>query len=119
MPVCEKKLLSYPEVENVYTRVGSKGGSISIVETPYGAEFNIKLVPKDKRELSSKLFSKKLQNDLASYFPGPKFKVSEISMAGSTTTPIEIYVRGVDFEKAKVYSQIVVNELRQLKELPI
>ncbi len=111
----EKKLLDYPEIANIYTRVGSKGGSISIVETPYGAEFNIKLVPKNQRELSSKLFSKKLQRDLATYFPGPKFKVSEISMAGNTTTPIEIYVRGIDVEKVKDYSQVVVNELRAIQ----
>ena len=111
----EKKILQYPEVTSVFTKVGSKGGSMSITETPYGAEFSVKLVAKDKRNLSCKLFSKKLQNALGTSFVGPKFKVQEISMMGTTTTPIEIYVRSTSFEKAKAYSKIVVNGLRSIK----
>jgi hydrophobic/amphiphilic exporter-1 (mainly G- bacteria), HAE1 family len=111
----EKKMLQYPEIKNIYTKVGSKGGSMSFFETPYGAEFTIKLVPKDQRKLSSKLFSKKLQNDLGATFAGPKFKVEELSMMGTTTAPIEIYVRSNNFEEAKAYSQIVFNELRNIK----
>jgi hydrophobic/amphiphilic exporter-1 (mainly G- bacteria), HAE1 family len=110
----EKKMLQYPEITNIYTKVGSKGGSMSISETPYGAEFSVKLVPKKERSLSAKLFSKKLQNDLQSTFAGPSFKAREISMVGSTTTPIEIYVRSNNFEDAKAYGQVVVNELRNI-----
>jgi len=111
----EKKLLQHPEVVSVYTKVGSKGGSISFLETPYGAEFNLKLVPKNQRKISCKLFSKKVQNELRETFAGPKFKVEEISMMGNTTTPIEIYVRSNDFEKAKQYSKVVLNELRSIE----
>ncbi|MEN6618512.1 MAG: efflux RND transporter permease subunit [Rikenellaceae bacterium] len=111
----EEKMLQYPEIKSVFTKVGSKGGSLSMLETPYGAEFTIKLVPKDQRKLSSKLFSKKLQNDLGSYFAGPKFKIEEVSILGTTDAPVEIYVRGTDFEKVKAYSQVVLNELRNIK----
>lgn len=111
----EKKMLEYSEIDHVYTKVGSKGGNISILETPYCAEFVVKLVPKDKRKLSAKLFSKKLQNDLGTIFPGPKFKVEEISMLGTIATPIMIYVQGSDFEKAKQYSEIVARELRSIQ----
>ncbi|MFA6335513.1 MAG: efflux RND transporter permease subunit [Bacteroidales bacterium] len=111
----EKKILQYPEVVNVFTKVGSKGGSISFAETPYGAEFSIKLVPKDKRKLSTKLFAKKLQYNLKSDFPGPKFKVEEVSVLGTTLAPITIYVCGNDFEKVKAYSQVVFNELKDIK----
>jgi HAE1 family hydrophobic/amphiphilic exporter-1 len=110
----EKKMLSYPEIKNVYTKVGTTGGSVSITETPYTAEFTVKLVPKNERSLTAKLFSRKLQKDLASTFVGPSFIVKEISMVGSSTTPIEIYVRSNDFEKAKAYSQVVVNELKSI-----
>ncbi len=111
----EKKMLEYPEIENVFTTVGTKGGSMTIVATPYGATFNIKLVNKDNRELSSKLFSKKLQNDLGSTFAGPMFKVQEISMMGTTTSPIEIYVQSNNFEHAKSYSAVVAQELRSIE----
>ncbi len=111
----EKKMLQYPEIKTVFTKVGSKGGSMSIVETPFGAEFSIKMVPKNQRKLSSKLFSKKLQNDLGACFVGPKFKIEEVSMTGTTSYPIEIYVRGTDFAKVKAYSNVVLNELRNIK----
>jgi hydrophobe/amphiphile efflux-1 (HAE1) family protein len=110
----EKKILQNPEIKNIYSKVGSRGGSLSIVETPYATEFMVKLVPKNKRKLSSKLFSKKLQNDLSKTFAGPTFKIQEIGMMGNTNTPIEIYVRGTDFEKAKAYSKIVTNEMRSI-----
>lgn len=110
----EKYLLQNPDIVNVYTKVGSKGGSMSFLETPYCAEFSIKLVPKKQRELSAKLYSKKIKNELSAKFVGPKFIAREVSMIGSTTDPIEIYVRCNDFEKAKQYSRIVVAELRSI-----
>jgi len=111
----EKMMLKYPEITTVYTKVGTKGGTLSFMETPYAAEFNIKLVPKDQRKLSSKLFSKQLQNELGTAFAGPKFKVVEVSMMGTTSTPLMIYVQSNDFEKAKKYSQFVVDELRDIE----
>lgn len=113
--VIEKKMLEHPEIKHIYTKVGSKGGSISILETPYCAEFIVKMVPKDERKLSAKLFAKKLQNELNSTFPGPKFKVEEISMMGNTATPIEIYVQGSNFDKVKEYSEVVTKELRSIQ----
>jgi HAE1 family hydrophobic/amphiphilic exporter-1 len=110
----EKKLLQYPEIDNIYTKVGSRGGSLSVLETPYAAEFLIKLVPKDKRSLSAKIFAKTLKNDLIGTFAGPTFKVSEISILGSTSYPIQIYVRSNNFDSAKYYSQIVAQELRSI-----
>jgi len=111
----EKRMLLYPEIKNIYTKVGTKGGSMSITETPYCAEFSVKLVPKNERSLSAKLFGRKLKNDLGSTFVGPSFTVKEVSMIGSSTTPIEIYVRSNDFEKAMEYSQIVAGELRSIE----
>ncbi|HOW08531.1 MAG TPA: efflux RND transporter permease subunit [Bacteroidales bacterium] len=111
----EKMMLTYPEITTVYTKVGTKGGTMTFLETPYAAEFNVKLVPKNQRKLSSKLFSKKLQNDLSAAFAGPKFKVSEVSMLGTTSSPLRIYVQSNDFEKAKKYSQFVVDELRDIE----
>jgi HAE1 family hydrophobic/amphiphilic exporter-1 len=111
----EKKILEYPEVDHVYTKVGSKGGNISILETPYCAEFIIKMVPKDKRKLTSKLFSKKLQKDLGTIFPGPSFKIEELNIMGTTATPIMIYAQGSNFEKVKAYSEVIARELRSIQ----
>jgi HAE1 family hydrophobic/amphiphilic exporter-1 len=111
----EKTMLKHPEITNVYTKVGAKGGVVSISETPYGASFVVKLVPKEKRTLNSMLFSKALQNELMSKFAGPIFKIEEISMMGMTRTPIELYVRGSDFTKASEFSSVIADELRAMK----
>jgi HAE1 family hydrophobic/amphiphilic exporter-1 len=110
----EKYMLQYPEIKNIYTKVGSQSGSISTLDAPYVSEFVVKLVPKDKRELDSKLFAKKLQYDLSKNFAGPTFKILEVGMMGNISSPIEIYVRGNNYEKAMDYSKIVVNEIRNI-----
>jgi len=111
----EKMLLGYKEIEMVYSKVGAAGGTVSIVETPHIASFVVKLVSKEKRELSSKLFSKKLQNDLRSTFAGPSYKIEEISLMGMTTQPVMIYVRGNNLDDIKKTSEIVATELRAIK----
>ncbi len=112
----ESKLMSYPEVELVYTKVGiSSGTMVSALSTPYAAEFFVKLVPKNERKMSTKIFSKKIQRDFTSTFPGPEFKIQELSVLGTSKDPIEIYVRGSDYKKVKAYSQIVLNKLKGIK----
>lgn len=110
----EKEIYKNPEVASIYTKVGVKQGMMAVTETPYGAQFMVKLVPKGERKLSTKLFSKKLQNALSSNFVGPKFIVEELSMLGSTQNPIEIYVRGNNLEKTMAYSKTVLSELKAI-----
>ena len=48
----ENKLMSYPDVKLVYTKVGiSSAKSATSIGTPYSAEFYIVLVPQHKRKL--------------------------------------------------------------------
>ncbi|MFT3738071.1 MAG: efflux RND transporter permease subunit [Breznakibacter sp.] len=110
----EKMMLRYPEIKNIYTKVGSQSGGMSVIEAPYATEFVVKLVPKKKRRLSSKLFSSQLHYDLSKTFAGASFKVKEVSIVGMSSSPIEFYVRGNDFEETERYSEIVADQLRQI-----
>ena len=110
----EQKLLQYPEIVNIYTKVGSRGGSLNILETPYSAEIMIKLIPSQERKLSSRLFALQLKNDLISTFAGPIFKVQEINVTGSTSTPIGVYVRSNNIDSAIAYSKIVADVIRNI-----
>jgi HAE1 family hydrophobic/amphiphilic exporter-1 len=103
----EEQLLSHPEVDLVFTKVGSKGGSMSFFETPYAAELNVKLVPKNERNISSKIFSLQVKNELSEKFAGPVFTVNEISLMGTTTYPLQLIIRGNDYEKVKEYAASV------------
>lgn len=111
----ENKLLSYPEVELVYTKVGISSKSVSVLSTPYAAEFSVNLVPSKERKQSTKLFAKRVMHDLASTFPGPEFKTYELNILGNSTDPIEIYVRGSDYEKTKAYSKVVMEKLKSIE----
>ena len=103
----EEQLLKYPEVELLFTKVGSEGGSMSFNETPNTAEINVKLVEKNKRDVSSKVFSIKTKNALAEMFAGPKFTVNEVSIMGTTTRPLELKVRGNNYDEVRKYAAIV------------
>lgn len=113
----EQEIYKNPEVVSVYTKVGTKlqgGMSVSVMETPYGAQFMVKLVGKHDRNISTKKFSKKLQNELKAKFIGPKFVVDEVSIMGNVNTPIEFYVRGTSLDEAIAYSKTVVDELKAI-----
>lgn len=111
----EAQLLRHPEVDLVFTRVGSQGGSLSIIETPYAAEINVKLVPKNQRAVSSKVFAIKIKNEMAERFAGAKFTVNEVSIMGTTTMPLELYVRGNDYEEVKKYATKVLDVVKNIE----
>jgi len=100
----EEQLMTYPEVALVYSRIGSQGGSMAFNETPYAAEINVQLVDKQKRDVSSKIFSIRTKNQLAEMFAGPKFTVNEVSMMGTTTRPLELVVRGNNYDEVRAYA---------------
>ncbi len=100
----EKQILSHPEVDVVFTRVGSKGGSLSIVETPYAAEINVKLVDKKDRNISSKKFSIQVKKEMSEMFAGPEFTINEVSILGKTDHPLEMYIRGNNYDEVKRYA---------------
>ncbi|MBW8334797.1 MAG: efflux RND transporter permease subunit [Prolixibacteraceae bacterium] len=104
----EERLLQFPEVELLFTKVGSEGGSMSFNETPNVAEINVKLVDKKKRDVSSKVFSIQAKNAMAELFAGPKFTVNAVSIMGTTTRPLELIVRGNNYEEVKQYAAKVL-----------
>ena len=104
----EEQLMKHPEVELIFSKIGSQGGSLSILETPYAAEINIKLIPKNKRAVTSKIFSIKVKNELAELFAGPKFTVNEVNIMGTTTRPLELIVRGNNYDEVKEYAAKVL-----------
>jgi HAE1 family hydrophobic/amphiphilic exporter-1 len=113
----EKELLKYPEIRNIYTKVGTRTGKMSSLETPFAAEFIIGLVPKTKNNISTKLFAQNLKNDLKGTFVGPIFRIVEINFLGMAGQPVEIYVRGNNPDSARVYSAKVVEELQKITGL--
>lgn len=110
----EKKLIQYPEIESVYTKVGSKSSSMYVLESPFSAEFMIKMVPVNKRKISSGIFAQKLNKDMLSTFAGPVFSIVQVNVLGTSTKPIQVYVRSNNLDSAAHFSRIVENEIKDI-----
>lgn len=110
----EKKLLEYPEVETVYTKVGTKSSSMYVLETPYSAEFMIKMVSYDKRNVTTGIFAQQLKKEMLSVFAGPAFSIVEVNVLGTSKRPIQIYVRSNNLDSAIYFSQRVTEEIRNI-----
>jgi hydrophobe/amphiphile efflux-1 (HAE1) family protein len=110
----EKKLIEYPEIESVYTKVGSKSSSMYVLESPFSAEFMVKMVPVNKRKVSSGIFAQKLNKDMLSTFAGPVFSIVQVNVLGTSTKPIQVYVRSNNLDSAASFSRIVESEIKDI-----
>jgi len=104
----EKKLLSDPNITNVFTTVGAPAGSNSAVNSPYIAQLNVKLVDAKKRPLSSTDYAAKVKLDLQKNIPGAKFTAAPVSMvSGRTSAPIQFEVQGANLDTVLAFSDKV------------
>jgi hydrophobic/amphiphilic exporter-1 (mainly G- bacteria), HAE1 family len=94
----ERLLLSKPEVVKVFTNVGmqsgTSGGSSS---TSNVAELSVTLVDKEERSISTEDFGTKIRNEAAK-IPGVKVSILPTTIAGATSLPIQIAVKGTDMD---------------------
>lgn len=111
----EEQLRKHPEVALVYSNIGSKGGSMSVVETPYAAEITVKMVDKNKRNVSSKVFSISTKNEMKQKFAGVKFSINELSIVGTTTSPLEVVVRGTNYEETRAFASKVFSLVKSIE----
>jgi HAE1 family hydrophobic/amphiphilic exporter-1 len=101
----ENKLLSDPNITNVFTTVGAPAGSNSAVNSPYIAQLNVKLVDAKKRSLSSTDYAAKVKLDLQKSIPGAKFTAAPVSMvSGRTSAPIQFEVQGANLDTVLAFS---------------
>lgn len=104
----EKKLLSDPNVTNVFTTVGASSGKSSATSSPYIAQLNVKLVPGEKRTLSSSDYAAKTKIEIQKDIPGAKISALPVSMiSGSTTAPIQFEIQGSNLDTILAVSEQV------------
>ncbi len=110
----EQKLLSDPNVTNVFTTVGAAdGGNISAGGSPYLTEINVKLVPADQRSMSSSQYAARMKLDLQSSLPGAKFTAAPASMVGAgNRAPIQFQVQGANLDSVLAFSDKVQDMIR-------
>jgi HAE1 family hydrophobic/amphiphilic exporter-1 len=109
----EKLLFAHPEVVKVFTNVGLQSGtSGGSSETSNVAELSVILVDKEERSISTEDFGAKIRNEAAK-IPGVKVSILPTTIAGTTSLPIQIAVKGTDMDSiwkgARMVREIVTS----------
>jgi HAE1 family hydrophobic/amphiphilic exporter-1 len=107
----EQRVTAHEEVVHVLTTLGSLS---SLDKGTNMARVSIKLVDSDERMLSSRQLSNIFIRELSD-IPNAKIRVSAISGAGMSSSPIEFYLRGQDNERLEVYKDQL---LAMVKDTP-
>ena len=102
----EKYLMQQPEVENIFTTVGSTSSGRIEFNTAYLAELNIRLVGKKDRDISTTLFARKVKLDLESNIPGLKVRPVDINLIGlRDDDAVQVVITGNDPDTLSAFAQ--------------
>lgn len=106
----EKMLLRYPEVDNVFSSIGTQTGEAfgggSGGTNSNLAEINVKLIDKTKRSFSTDEFGQVIRDSI-SKIPGVTVNIQPVGMSGGAQTPIQIAVKGLEIDSVAKVAAIV------------
>ncbi len=107
----EALLLKHPEVDKVFTSVGTQSGSMSVSSTANQAEIAVTLIDKKQRAISTENFTKQVREELSS-LPGVKLNIQPAGLVGSAQAPIQIALKGTNqdsiWKAAQLLHEVVV-----------
>lgn len=106
----EEIVMSHPEVEKVFTSVGTQSGTLATGNTSTSnlAELSITMVPLEDRSISQEEFGLLVRNEL-SEIPGLKVTIKPTGITGGSEAPIQVAVRGTDMDKIMDVAKEVKN----------
>lgn len=95
----EQMLLAKPEVEKVFSNVGTQSGAMGGNSSNANiAEISVKLVDKEKRSISTDDFGAKMRDEILQ-LPGVKVAVRPVGITGNSEAPIQIAIKGTDMDE--------------------
>jgi hydrophobic/amphiphilic exporter-1 (mainly G- bacteria), HAE1 family len=108
----EKLLLAKAEIKNVFSTVGSSSSGMlsgGTQSNAYKAELNVKLVDKEYRDVSAKIFANQTKNLLNARIPGIKVRTVLLNpmMGGTDDSPIQVVVKSSDQDSLYKYASII------------
>lgn len=111
----EESISKKPEVIGIYSTIGGGSGFLASQGTHFQSEINIKLVDKTKRDISSNLFVKKLENELNETFTDVKVESAIVSlMGGSDETPIQVVFQSSDVDTLMAFAAKMEREVSEI-----
>ena len=109
----EKRVAGRAEVVHILTTLGSLS---SLDKGTNMAKIRIKLVDADERDLSSRQMANLFIRELSD-IPNAKIRISAISGAGMSSSPIEFYLKGQDNDMLEVYKEELLSNIRDTQGL--
>ena len=109
----ENRVSGRNEVVHILTTLGSLS---SLDRGTNMAKMNVQLVDNDERELSSRQLASRFIRDLSD-IPNAKIRVSAISGAGMSSSPIEFYLQGQDNDMLEVYKEELLGKISDTEGL--
>lgn len=111
----EKYIMKQPEVVSVFTTVGGTTSFFEAGGNPYKSELHVKMVEKEKREITSELFALKMKKELMNLLPGTKVRSTIVSLMGtSDMDPIQMVLTGPNLDTLTRWSELVMTEMKKV-----
>jgi HAE1 family hydrophobic/amphiphilic exporter-1 len=113
----EEHLFKNADVKNVFSSIGTAsnaiGGSNS---TNNKAEINVKLVPREQREVESSIYAQYMKLELEKILPGVKVSSAAVSITGGANqAPVQMAVTGNDLNQNFEISNELIDKLKSIK----
>lgn len=111
----ENYLRTRPEVVSIFTSVGSTTSFFEASGTAYKSEMHIKMVEKEKRNLTSEQFALDMKKELMRRIPGTKVRSTIVSLMGtSDMDPIQVVLNGPNIDTLTHWSEKVMAEMKKV-----
>jgi len=112
----EEAISQKPEVTGIYSTIGGGSGFLVSQSGNNQSEINIKLVDKTRRDISSHLFVKRLENELNETFTDVKVESAVVSLiGGADEAPIQVVFQSSDTDTLMAFAEQM---RRQICEIP-
>ncbi len=112
----EEAISQKPEVTGIYSTIGGGSGFLVSQSGNNQSEINIKLVDKTRRDISSHLFVKRLENELNETFTDVKVESAVVSLiGGADEAPIQVVFQSSDTDTLMAFAEQM---RRQISEIP-
>ncbi len=112
----ESYLLSQKEVTGVFTTIGINSSARTSQKRAYLAEFNVSLVPKTERDISTSLLARKIKVYLTEHFATADIVPIEINMLGFTqAAPIQVILKGASLDNLLIWAEVIQKEIGKVK----
>ncbi|PRY11288.1 CzcA family heavy metal efflux pump/hydrophobe/amphiphile efflux-1 (HAE1) family protein [Pontibacter ummariensis] len=104
----EEYLQAIPEVEKVFTTVGTTSSAQAGQNTAYKADVSVTLVDVKERSFSTDQFSRQAKADIESKLPDVEVTPVPVGLVGTAQAPIQIIISGSNLDSVMTFAEKVM-----------